>query len=189
MANMASVSYVIEGSKESLSAICQAICKAFNNKDKHWDEYAICINLGFSDKELEQFKLGGELLNSPSLGNSFIRFDTEERWGIQDFKTLLKHKFPDIKVYWIVEECGFEIYCTNDKEGKYFPERFWVDTCIDDSYNSEYFETKEQVYKWLNKLTLGRIKCEEDVTNFNADYENDGADENFIYVHEFDIDE
>jgi fibro-slime domain-containing protein len=104
------------------------------------------------------------------------------------FTRYLKHKFPDIKVYWIVEECGFEIYCTNDKEGKYFPERFWVDTCIDGSYNSEYFETKEQVYEWLNKLTLGRVKCEEDVTNFNADYENDGADENFIYVHEFDID-
>jgi hypothetical protein len=82
------------------------------------------------------------------------------------------------------------VFCTNDREGKYFPERYWVDTAIDGIYNSEYFETEEQVYKWLDKLTYGKVKCEEDVEKFNADYEDSGTDDkNFIYIHEFKIEE
>lgn len=102
----------------------------------------------------------------------------------------MEKQFPDIKVYWIVEESGCEVYCTNDREGKYFPERYWVDTCIDGIYNSEYFKTEEQVYVWLDKLTYGRVKCEEDVEKFNADYEDsDASDKNFIYIHEFEVTE
>lgn len=187
MANMASVSYRIEGPKEILEKIKDAIVMAMPDK-KHWTEYRACEILGFSYETIDKASLGGEISEEPSLGENTLEFYAEERWGLQDFAELLEKHFPDIKVYWTVEECGMEIYCTNDKEGKYFPERYWVDACIDSIYNSEYFKTKKDAYEWLDKLTYGRVKSEEDAEEFNADYEDAGTDcENFIYIHEFEV--
>lgn len=186
MANMASVAYAIEGPQESLEKIQEAIVMAVQNKHGHWEEWQACINLGFTEQELEDMRLGGEISEEPDLGEGVLKFWAEERWGLQDFHELLKQKFPDIKVYWIVEECGMEIYCTNDKDGKYFPERYWVDTAQDDVYQSEYFQTEEAMYKWLNEKY--EVKTKEEVEAWNADYEDSGADdENFIYIHEFEV--
>ena len=188
MANMASVAYAIEGSKISLVGILGAICLAIYDNHNHWEEYQTCINLGFTDDELENKRLGGEISEKPTLDNGVLRFYAEEKWGLQDFEELLRQKFSDIKVYWIVEESGCEVYCTNDKEGKYFPERYWVDTSQDNIYESEHFETEEQMYKWLNEKY--GVKSEEEVKAWNANYKDSGTDdENFIYIHKFDIDE
>lgn len=184
---MASVSYRIEGPRETLEKINDAILKAMPQKE-HWDEWETCINLGFTEEELDGKRLGGEISEEPSLGENTLEFYAEERWGLQDFEELLRKKFPEIKVYWIVEESGCEVYATNDREGKYFPERYWVDTCVDGNYQSEYFKTEEAAYKWLSELTNGRVKSEEDAENFNSDYEDsDAYEENFIYVHKFEI--
>lgn len=189
MANMASVAYAIEGSQDSLTRIKEAINKAVNNKDdKKYEEYITCLNLGFTEEELEKHRLGGEMYEEVEIKDDVLRFWAEERWGLQDFEELLRQKFSDIKVYWIVEECGCGVYCTNDREGKYFPERYWVDTAQDDIYQSEYFKTEEAMYEWLSKITNGRVKSKEDVEEFNSDYEDSGTDdENFIYIHEFEI--
>jgi len=187
MANMASVAYAIEGPQKNLEEILRAICLAMTDK-KIWTEYKACEHLGFTEQELDDKRLGGEISDGPELVDGVLKFWAEERWGLQDFEQLLRQKFPDIKVYWTVEECGCEVYCTNDKEGKYFPERYWVDTCIDAIYNSEYFRTEGDAYKWLDKITYGRVKCKKDVEEFNADYEKACEDdENFIYVHKFEV--
>jgi hypothetical protein len=185
MANMASVAYAIEGSEKSLTEILGAICLAMTDK-KHWTEYKACEHLGFSEQELDGKRLGGEIDDDPTLENGVLRFYAEERWGLQDFEELLIQKFPDIKVYWVVEEPGCEVYCTNDKEGRYFPERYWVDTAQDDIYDSEYFKTEEAMYKWLNEKY--GVKSKEEVAAWNTDYEATGDEcENFIYIHEFEI--
>lgn len=186
MANMASVAYAIEGNEKSLVEILGAVCLAICSDKKHWEEYQTCINLGFTEDELKDRRLGGEIDDDPTLENGVLRFYAEERWGLQDFEELLIQKFPDIKVYWVVEEPGCEIYCTNDREGKYFPERYWVDTAQDDIYDSEYFKTEEAMYKWLNEKY--GVKSKEEVEAWNTDYEATGDEcENFIYIHEFEI--
>lgn len=188
MANMASVAYAIEGPQKDLEEIFKAICLAVDGNHGHWEEYQACINLGFTEQEIKGRSLGGEISEQPDLGEGVMRFWAEERWGLQDFNEVLEQKFPDIKIYWVVEEPDGEVYCTNDADGKYFPERYWVDTAQDDIYQSEYFKTEEQVYGWLSKITNGRVKCKEDVDKFNSDYEDSGTDcENFIYIHKFDI--
>jgi hypothetical protein len=189
MANMASVAYAIEGTQESLLKIKEAINKAVNDKEtKKYEEYFACLNLGFAEKFLENYRLGGEISEEVEIRDDVLRFWAEERWGLQDFEELLRLKFPDITVYWIVEECGMEIYCTNDKEGKYFSDKYWVDTAQDGVYQSEYFKTEEAMYKWLSEITNGRVKNKEDVEAFNSDYEDSCAeDENFIYIHEFEV--
>lgn len=185
MANIASVAYAIEGPQEVLKKINEAIVVAIHTDDNRYEMYKAAENLSLPIEEAS--RLGGEIEEEPTWSNGALRINSEERWGLQDFAELLEKQFPDIKVYWIVEEPGCEVFCTNDAEGKYFPERYWVDTCIDDIYNSKYFQTEQQVYEWLDKLTYGKVKSEEDVEKFNSE-DSDAADENWIYVHEFDID-
>ena len=100
----------------------------------------------------------------------------------------LEQKFPDIKVYWIVEESGCVVYATNDKEAKYFKDRFWVDTCINNNYQSDYFQFESSVYKWLHDITDGKVSSAEDVEKFNSDHEDAGDDDkNFINIHPFKV--
>ena len=185
MANMASVAYAIEGPEESLVEILGAICLAIPD-EQHWTEYKTCEYLGFTEKELEDRRLGGEISDDPTLENGVLKFWAEERWGLQDFESLLRQRFPNIKVYWVVEESGCEVYATNDKEGKYFPERYWVDTAQDDIYESEYFKDEKSMWKWLNEKY--GVKSQDEVDTWNQDYEETGDEcENFICIHEFDI--
>ena len=186
---MASVAYAIEGSEKSLEEILRAIYFAMTN-EKYWTEYEACINLGFTEKELDDKRLGGEISDAPTLENGVLRFYAEERWGLQDFEELLRQKFPDIKVYWTVEESGCDVYCSNDKEGKYFPDRFYADICVDGDYYSEYFVSEDSLFKWLSNITHREINSFDDVEEFNSNYEGSCEDnENFINVHIFDVDE
>ena len=185
MANWASTNYVIEGSKETLQKIEEAIVKAINTKDNKYEEYKVCDILGVP-YELGVTSLGGLIEEEPWYDDSgSLHFYAEERWGLQDFNDLLEKKFPDIKIYWIVEEPGCEVYATNDKDGKYFPDRFYADTCINGIYQSEYFTTEEEMYKWLSENTNGKIKSLEDAENFNES--PDTPKEDFISIHEFEV--
>ena len=186
---MASVAYAIEGSEKSLEEILRAIYFA-TTEEKYWTEYEACINLGLTKEELEDKKLRGEISDAPTLENGVLRFYAEERWGLQDFEELLRQKFPDIKVYWTVEESGCDVYCSNDKEGKYFPDRFYADICVDGDYYSEYFVSEDSLFKWLSNITHREINSFDDIEEFNSNYEGSCEDdENFINVHIFDVDE
>lgn len=200
MANWASTSYAIEGPKEILEKIELAINNPDFNEtgDESWEGYvlkALGIEWVSKDQDRENGKYMRGFIDSgvepysdfyDNLG--VLRFCAEEAWGRTDFCEVLEEAFPDIKIYWIVEESGCEIYVTNDKEGKYFPDRYWVDIAQNDIYNSEYFTNKEDMYEWLSNITNGRVKSEEDVEAFNSDCKDAGTeDENFIYIHEFEI--
>lgn len=187
MANMASVAYAIEGPQKDLEDIQQAIIKAMKFNKKFWTEAKACEFLGFSATEREDKRLGGEIEEEPYFEkDGHLVIHAEERWGVQDFKDLLKEHYHDLTIYWVVEECGFDVYCTNDSTGKYFPERYWVDTAQDDIYQSEYFQTEEAMYKWLSEKY--GVKNKDEVDAWNQDYEATGDDcENFIYIHEFEI--
>lgn len=113
-----------------------------------------------------------------------IRIYAEEAWGLTDFYRLLEKSFPEIKVYYIVEEPGCDIYATNDSEGKYFSDRYFVDTCIGGDYQSEYFQTEEDVYEWISQIS--DCKNKEDVEAFNENRRAADSDD-FIYIHKFDV--
>ena len=117
-----------------------------------------------------------------------LTFDAEEAWGVTDFHKVLEKNIPGIKVFYSVEEEGEEVYATNDKEGKYFPDRYYIDTCINGDYQSEYFITEKAMYKWLSEITNGAVQAEKDVKDFNSYYEELAKDDEcFINIHEFTV--
>lgn len=192
MANWAITDYVIEGSKESLKRIYDAIKnhEVEEESDNDW-EGNILNALGINwDRKLYMrgFIRDIEAINFNPDTDEVLPFYAEEAWGATDFNIALEEGIPDIKVYFSVIEEGEELYATNDAEGKYFTDRYYVDTCIDGDYNSEFFSSEKSIYQWLSNITNGKIKSKEDVAKFNSDNEDsDNYDENYIYIHEFKI--
>ena len=190
MANWAFTSYAIEGPKETLLKIEDAILHPTQPEgaDEGW-EGGILNTLGLTYEERGPGGTGkymrGFIRDEVSWcdDDRVIRFDAKEAWGITDFYEVLEENFPDIKVYWTTEESGCEVYATNDKEGKYFSDRVCVDTCIDDNYQMDYFTSEKAAYAWLSKITDGKITNKEQAEAFNK--EDHGDD--FISVHLYEI--
>ena len=202
MANWASTSYAIEGPKETLQRIEEAILHHPVEKDSsdNWEGNILkALDIEWEPHHMEQegnniefsgYYMRGFIQEEPwwDERHDSLRFDAMEAWGATDFHEVLEKNIPDIKVFYVVEESGEEVYATNDKEGKYFKDRFFVDTCIDGNYQSEYFTYESSVYKWLHDITNGRVNSREEAEKFNADYEDsDAGDENYISIHEFSV--
>lgn len=192
MPNWAYTSYAVEGPKETLQKIEQAILHhpVVENSSGDWEGNvleALDIKWVSRDQDRENgLYMRGFIHEKPWwIDDNVLRFCANEAWNVTDFDKALLSAFPDIKVYWATEEEGMGIYATNDKEGKYFSDRFYVDTCINGDYQSEYFNTKETAFAWISKLTEGKVKTEEEVEAFNDDVDRDPDD--FIYVHEYRI--
>ena len=145
--------------------------------------------LGVSYDALENRSLRGFLYEHDYIGeigdgDAQLKMLFEEAWCRTEFAEVLSELFPDISIYWQAEEPGCNIYQTNDSAGGFYPERYYVDTCIDGNYESEYFTTEEEAYEWLSQIS--DCKCAADVEAFNDNREKADSDD-FIYVHEYEI--
>ena len=195
MANWAYTSYAIEGPEELLEKINRAIIDhpVSEGADEHWEGDILnalgCKWVSSNDDRENGKYMRGFISDEPwwqDDEHTALRFDAEEAWGVTDFDEVLHENFPEVKVYWTTEEGGMEIYETNDKEGKYFTDRVYVDTCINGNYQSDYFTNEKDAREWLCKWTNGKVKTEEDVDRFNEDAEEKCSDD-FIYVHIFKV--
>jgi hypothetical protein len=189
MANWASTSYRIEGSKSDLEKVFNVIEGFMTGKQKpsvetscqDW-EGNIVKALGATDEQLSKNYLRG-FIQEYEMDGDTIRIEAEEAWGATDFRQVLAMLMPELAIYFIVEEPGCEVYATNDDEGRYFPERFYVDACVNGDYRSEYFETEEQAMAYAAELLGMEKMTQAKLESWNEDQEGD----DFIYIHEFEI--
>ena len=192
MANWAFTDYVVEGPHETITKIYEAIKNPDTSEgDEGW-EGGVLKALGITWEERTPDGKGlymrGFIQEEPSLGENTLEFYAQEAWGATDFNEALEGAFPDIKVFYKVEEEGGEVYATNDKEGKYFPDRYYCELCQDDFSDYEYFKTEEAMYNWLSEKTQGRVHNAETAEQFNQDYEETGDEcENYITIHQFEV--
>lgn len=193
MANWAITNYAIEGPEEVLRRIYEAIIHhdVEEQSDDNWEgNVLIALGIEWDRRNPHDTPQTGKYMrgfidkDSVDLNKDTLMFEAEEAWGVTDFNEVLEENLP-VKVYYNVEEPDGEVYATNDREGKYFRDRWFVDTCIDGEYNMEYFTEEKYMYEWLSGITNGRIKCEEDVDGFNENEDRDEDD--FINIYKFDI--
>lgn len=190
MANWASTSYRIEGSKEDLEKVYNVIDEFMSERRKpvvvdasnEW-EGNIIRALGATDEQMKNNYLRG-FIEEYEMDGDIIRIEAEEAWGTTDFRHVLAQLMPELTIYYIVEEPGCEVYATNDVDGKYFPERFYVDAYVNGDYQSEYFETEEQAMTYVANLLGKKEVSKNELENWNECHEED---DNFIYIHEFEI--
>ena len=190
MPNWASTSYRIEGSKEDLEKVYNVIDEFMSERRKpievnassEW-EGNIIRALGATDEQMKNNYLRG-FIEEYEMDGDIIRIEAEEAWGTTDFRQVLAQLMPELTIYYIVEEPGCEVYATNDADGKYFPERFYVDAYVNGDYQSEYFETEEQAMTYVANLLGKKEVSKNELENWNECHEEDN---NFIYIHEFEI--
>lgn len=190
MANWASTSYRIEGSKEDLEKVYNVIDEFMSERRKpvqvdasnEW-EGNIIRALGATDEQMKNNYLRG-FIEEYEMDGDIIRIEAEEAWGTTDFRYVLAQLMPELTIYYIVEEPGCEVYATNDAEGKYFPERFYVDAYVNGDYQSEYFDTEEQAMTYVANLLGKQEVSKNELENWNECHEED---DNFIYIREFEI--
>ena len=188
MANWASTSYRIEGSKSDLERVFGVIDDfikgrvASTREDATADwEGNIVKALGAMDEEIDNNYLRG-FIQDYELDGDTIRIEAEEAWGATDFRHVLGKLMPDLTIYYIVEEAGCDVFATNDTDGKYYPERYLVDAYVKDVDYYEYFETDKQMKSFVSSLLEKKDFTEEDIEAWNEEHEDDDS---YINVHEF----
>jgi len=188
MANWASTSYAIEGNKSDLERVSNVINDFVKsnvkpveaNASKEW-EGNIVKALGASEEQMKNNYLRG-FIQTYEITDGVLYIEAEEAWGATDFRHLLAKLMPELTIYYIVEECGCEVYATNDCDGKYFTESYYVDICIDGDYFSEYFDTEKQVLAYVAQLLKKESVTMKEIDEWNEEQDDN---ENYIYVHEF----
>ena len=188
MANWASTSYAIEGNKSDLERVSNVINDFVKsnvkpveaNASKEW-EGNIVKALGASKEQMKNNYLRG-FIQTYEIIDGVLYIEAEEAWGATDFRHLLAKLMPKLTIYYIVEECGCEVYATNDCDGKYFTESYYVDICIDGDYFSKYFDTEKQVLAYVAQLLKKESVTMKDIDEWNEEQDDN---ENYIYVHEF----
>ena len=82
----------------------------------------------------------------------YFKFQTESAWSpnVDVFRKIISDKYgEDLDMDYCSEEPGVGIYINTDEEGFFFTDRYYLDSCINSEYETEYFENKQEVLDWL----------------------------------------
>ena len=126
----------------------------------------------------DNLKFNGEVLT----------FNTETAWSpCNEMFDMVCEKYPTLRYFYQSEEPGMCEYWTNDDEGKYFPDRYYVDVCTsEEEYYSEYFQDLESVYDWLEDICEVQVKSRQDVNAIVKQWKEENEDA-YCSIHEYQI--
>lgn len=115
-----------------------------------------------------------------------IRFHQESAWEpIYEAWDFICSKFKTLQAYFIAEEPECEVYLKRDHpEHRWFPDNYYVDALPPKGdYLHEYFETIDEAFRYIEKISDTNIITADDVEALNLAWGEDG--ESYIYLHEY----
>lgn len=120
------------------------------------------------------------------MGNSVLKFATETAWSpCNETFDLVCKKFQSLRYYYQSEELGMAEYRTNDREGKYFPDKYVLDLCMPDKkYIYEYFTDFANLLKFFEEISGQPVKSEQDIKMVVEQWKVKNEDA-FCYVNKF----
>lgn len=122
-----------------------------------------------------------------TLKDGLLRFDTVHAWSRPaEVEMLIEKAYPSLKIYFIEEELGMDIFQTNDATGEYFKEQIIIDEEPD---GMEYY-TEEAALLHLSELAEKPVSDWEEAEAF-VNAINDSLDESgsdgHIWIHKAEI--
>ena len=101
-------------------------------------------------------------------------------------REIIEEKFPSIRVYYREKKCECGVYYTNDANGEYFPERYYLDSYVDDS---EYFTTIEEAADHVSGIIGEKVEPDKNAIEEALDeFMEELDDEDVRYsFHEFTV--
>ena len=135
----------------------------------------------------EELRCRGEITDF-SLDGNVLTINQQTAWSEQEgVRLIIEQTFPSIKVYYLEQESGCEVFCTNDASGEYFPERYFLDSYED----WEYFETLDDAAKFVSQIIGHEVESSVDAIDKALDkYVEEHEEENediFYSFHEFKV--
>ena len=135
----------------------------------------------------EELRCRGEITDF-SLDSNVLTINQQTAWCEQEgVREIIEKSFPSIKVYYLEQESGCEVFCTNDASGEYFPERYFLDSYED----WEYFETLDDAAKFVSNIIGHEVEPSVDEIDKALDkYVEEHEEENediFYSFHEFKV--
>ena len=106
-----------------------------------------------------------------SLDDGILSIETETAWSEMDeVRRYIEKVYPALKIYYYEEECGCEIYQTNDRHGQFFSSRYIFDD--QDGEGMEYFDKPETLLAFTSKAMRTKFQTIEELEE--AVEESDG---------------
>lgn len=120
--------------------------------------------------------------------DDILTLNTETAWAeMAETRHFIESCFPGMKIYYIEEESGCEIFNTNDSEGIYFKDRYYLDGFEE----SEYFETLEEAAKYVKEIVGHEVEAtvkaiDKALSDYVEEHEEDDPDCYYSF-HEFTV--
>lgn len=103
-----------------------------------------------------------------SLDDGVLSIETETAWSeMEEVRHYIEKVYPTLKIYYYEEECGCEIYNTNDRHGHFFSQRYVFDD--QDGEGMEYFDKPETLLAFASRAMGKKLKTIEDLNDAVSD--------------------
>lgn len=193
MPNWCSTDYQIEGKEENVNKLFNDMKRVLSiDRKSENDGQSFTVNanwLGYIVEELlhksyEDIPCRGVITDIAEatfpMDNNKTAFSlaTETAWC--DCRELFNQIATTYKVqiFFYTEECGCQIFETNDKEGHIFPMRYYMDT---EKNGIEYYENFDDLADTIKEITGKRPNSLEELEDLKED------EENYITINEIDV--
>lgn len=191
MPNWCSTAYAIEGNAKEVKELYE-LMKGLQEKKEP------SVKNGFGTTWLGCLvnALGGDWnevwcrgeWDTPQFDGKVLRFSTMTAWSpCNETFDFVCMKFPSLHYFYQSEEPGMVKYWTNDREGKYFTDRYITDVCTDDGeYLTEYFTDMSSLFDWLEEIAGRPIKSQQEVDALVEEWKKENEDA-FVNINEYQI--
>ncbi|MBR1932230.1 MAG: hypothetical protein IJ841_00885 [Prevotella sp.] len=187
MPNWCQTSYTIEGNPLEITTFVHLLKELEQTADS-----AATQDYGRLRMEDVVTKLGGDSSVIYCRGKitdfqerrGLLLLDAESAWiEMVEWRHFIASRFPSFRFYYVAEESGNALYLTNDREGKYYHDRYFLD---DIEGGSRYFETLQEACEYVSTLTGRSVSNVNAIKNAIAEYcDQEGYDD--ISFYEFRI--
>ena len=91
----------------------------------------------------------GKIFPDYTIEGSIVTLNTEQAWSEQEeFRHLVEEMYPGMKIWYSSSEWNEGLFVTNDREGKFFSSRYYIE--YEDNY--EYCDTIEQAADYVGNI-------------------------------------
>ena len=157
MSNPAFMSICIVGNRRQMRSLYQKMLRLQNRKEpliengfyypKRWLGNLVA-RLGSDWHEVDCCGTWDDL----KLNRKCLYFFTESAWQAPfDVLHLIKKVYPELEIYFSAEGDDWDIYLTNDAEGRFFTSRFELDMPPENDYYDTIEEVAELVGNYIGK--------------------------------------
>lgn len=167
MTNWCSTTYVVEGEKKELKALYD-LMKGLESMDKPLVEndfgqsWLGCLVTAIGES-WQDVRCRGYWAEVFFREEDKLQIETVTAWDSCNkvFKAI-KGKFKSLSFYYQFEEPGTYYYGTNDKDGKYFTDRYIVDACRNTTYFFDYYSTLESALEMVSYICGKEVRSLEE---------------------------